>query len=58
MDMARKGIGSLLGTTHKVYRSSTTTVFRPRLATTNILNFALAGILLQPNRLPSSTRDQ
>jgi len=35
IDMARKGLGSLLGTTRKVYRSSTITVFRPRLATNN-----------------------
>jgi len=33
MDMAWKGLESLLKTTHKVHRSSTTTVFRLRLAT-------------------------
>ena len=35
IDMARKGIGSLLGTTRKVYRSSTIAALRPRLATNN-----------------------
>ena len=35
MDMARKGIGGLLGTTLKVYRSSTATAFYPRLTTNN-----------------------
>jgi len=33
--MAWKGIGSLLETTRKVYRSSIITVFRPKLATDN-----------------------
>jgi len=33
--MARKGLESLLRTTYKVYKSSTTTVFQPRLATDN-----------------------
>jgi hypothetical protein len=33
MDMARKGIGGLLGTTRKVYRSFTAAAFRPRLTT-------------------------
>jgi hypothetical protein len=33
MDMARKGIGGLLGTTLKVYKSSTAAAFRPRLTT-------------------------
>jgi len=33
MDIAWKGIGSLLGITSKVYKSSTTTAFWPRLAT-------------------------
>jgi len=31
--MAQKGIGSLLKTISKVYRSSTTIAFQPRLAT-------------------------
>jgi len=31
--MAWKGIGSLLGTTCKVYRNSTTTAFWPKLVT-------------------------
>jgi len=35
MDMAWKGLGSLLRTTRKVYRSSTTIAFRPRSATNN-----------------------
>ena len=35
MDMARKGIGGLLGTTLKVYGSSITAAFRPRLTTNN-----------------------
>ena len=35
MDMARKGLGGLLGTTRKVYRSSITAAFWPRLATNN-----------------------
>jgi len=33
MDMAWKGLGSLLKTTRKVHRNSITTAFRPRLAT-------------------------
>jgi len=33
MDIAQKGLGSFLKTTHKVYRSSTTIAFQPRLAT-------------------------
>jgi len=35
MDMAQKGTKSLLGTTSKVYKNSTTTAFQPRLATNN-----------------------
>jgi len=35
MDMARKGLGSLLRTTRKVHRNSTTMAFQPRLATGN-----------------------
>ena len=33
MDMAWKGIGGLLGTISKVYRSSIAAAFRPRLTT-------------------------
>jgi len=33
--MAWKGIGSFLGITRKVYKSSTTIAFRPKLATNN-----------------------
>jgi hypothetical protein len=33
--MARKGLGGLLGTISKVYRSSITAAFRPRLAINN-----------------------
>ena len=33
--MARKGIESLLRTTHKVYRSPTITAFQHKLATNN-----------------------
>ena len=33
MDMARKGIGGLLETISKVYRSFTTAAFQPRLTT-------------------------
>ena len=35
MDMAWKGIGGLLKTIRKVYRSSIATAFRPRLTTNN-----------------------
>jgi len=35
MDMAWKGLKSLLKTTRKVYKNSTTTAFQPRLATNN-----------------------
>ena len=35
MDIAQKGIGGLLGTTRKVYRSSIAAAFRPRLTTNN-----------------------
>ena len=33
MDIARKGLGSLLGVKYKVYGSFTTTAFRPKLTT-------------------------
>jgi len=33
MDIARKGLESLLGITRKVYKSSITLVFWPKLAT-------------------------
>jgi len=35
MDIAQKGIESLLETTHKIYKSSTIVAFQPRLATNN-----------------------
>jgi len=35
MVMARKGLKGLLGTSRKVYKSSITTAFRPRLAINN-----------------------
>jgi len=35
MVIARKGLEGLLGTSHKVYRSSITAAFRPRLAINN-----------------------
>jgi len=35
MDIAQKGLKSLLRITHKVYRNSTTIAFRLKLATDN-----------------------
>ena len=49
--MARKGLGSLLGTIYEVYGSSTTTAFRPRLTT----NSNYLYIEFRPYRYPTIT---